>query len=211
MQNRYSLFIRSKWIWLLGVIVVCCYGSCRKRTTKPQICAKVGREMPGSSRQKLQTFKMVSHIWNSPRVSSEASYPQNGWSSYWNAIFPFWTILPNFLNLKIIGDVGCFFYFKKTFIYPSPQLSRKSNKLGIISWYPPYGWRFFSQPLSLDRQPREWHKALTSLPSTLKPPPSPSPWTTKFCSILSFSSYHRNTCALILLIVKTTRSLSPRQ
>ena len=33
-------------------------------------------------------------------------------------------------------------FLKKPHLYPSPQLSRKSNKLGTISWYP-YGWRFF--------------------------------------------------------------------
>lgn len=42
-------------------------------------------------------------------------------------------ILPNFLNLKIIGDVE---FLKKDFTYPSPQLSRKSNRLGTISWCP---------------------------------------------------------------------------
>ena len=35
----------------------------------------------GSPRQKVQTFKMAIHIWYLPRVSSEASYPQNGRSS----------------------------------------------------------------------------------------------------------------------------------
>jgi hypothetical protein len=49
-----------------------------RKATKPSILCECRKGNAGSPRQKFQTFKMAVHIWYGPRVSSEASYPQNG-------------------------------------------------------------------------------------------------------------------------------------
>lgn len=49
-----------------------------ERRQNPLILCEYRMGNAESPRQKLQTFKTAVHLWYSPRVSSEASYPQNG-------------------------------------------------------------------------------------------------------------------------------------
>ena len=62
-------------------VVVCCYGRCRKKNNKTLRMSEGKCRISPTKAPLLQTFKMAVHIWYMPRVSSEASYPQNGWSS----------------------------------------------------------------------------------------------------------------------------------
>lgn len=50
----------------------------QERRQNPLILCEYRMGNAESPRQKLQTFKTAVHLWYSPRVSSEASYPQNG-------------------------------------------------------------------------------------------------------------------------------------
>lgn len=144
-------------IWPFGSHCRVLLWQLQEENNKTSICANVGWEIPGLPDKRLskaQTFKMAFHIWYPPRVSSEASYPQNGRSSCWDTIFPFWTILPNSLNLKIIGDVGCFFLYQKT-----SSILPLNFRGSLTSLVPSRGtlrtFDVFSQPLSQNRQPRE--------------------------------------------------------